>query len=171
MGELLRSAVVPKFFEYWIRPAFCSGRFFHRIAVAVFAEGWQGVAHMQICVGHAGFPEDFDAVIHASTARPAVFYKPDSAVCEFEDAQRFVFRFGFIAVNVGAHLAINSFDWRPPQKPVAEGDTVTAEIHQSATAGSIHIPEPRTVRAKMFFTLLDEMNLSECAGVRHFLGF
>src|SRR4029434_4740123 len=71
--EFLRSAVVPKLFEDGIRPALGGGRFFDGVTVAVFAESWQRVAHVQIRIGNTGFAENFDAVIHSATPRPAVF--------------------------------------------------------------------------------------------------
>src|SRR5713101_7932394 len=74
-------------------------------------------------------------------------------------------------MNVGAHLAIDRFDWRAPEEKVAKGNAVAAEIHERATAGTIDVPEPRAVRTKMFFALLHEINFSESAGVGHFLGF
>src|SRR6266853_3945870 len=39
MGQFLRSAVIPEFFEYRIGPALGGGGFLHGVAVAAFAEG------------------------------------------------------------------------------------------------------------------------------------
>src|SRR6202030_619767 len=116
MGELLRRAVIPQFFEYGIGPALCGGGFFYGVAVAVFAEGGQCIAHVQIGVGYAGFSEDFDAVVHAAAARPTVFDEADGAVGKFQDAERLIFGFGFVAVNIGAHLAVDGFDWGASEK-------------------------------------------------------
>src|SRR4029077_5114748 len=150
---------------------FCGGGFFHGVAVAAFAVGRQGVAHVQIGVGYAGFAENFDAIVHATASRPTVFDEPGGAVGEFEDAERIVFGFGFVGVNVGAHLAVNRFEGRAAEKKVTEGDAVAAEIHERATAGAIHVPKPGAVRAEMLFALLDEINFAERAGVSHFLRF
>src|SRR5260370_35010563 len=73
-------------------------------------------------------------------------------------------------MNVGAHLAIDGFDWRAPEKKIADGDAVAAEIHERAAAGAIDVPKPGAVRAKMLFALLDEIDFSERAGGGHFLG-
>ena len=126
---------------------------------------------MQICVGHAGSAENFDTIVHTAAARPTVFDQSDRAIGEFQDAERLIFRFCLIAVNVRAHLTVNSLDWRASQEPVAKRDAVTAEVHERAAARTIHVPEPETVRPEMFFALLDEMNFAERAGIRHFLGF
>ena len=48
---------------------------------------------------------------------------------------------------------------------------MATEVHQRTAAGAVHVPEPRAVRAKMFFALFDEMDLAERSGIRHFLGF
>src|SRR5216683_5286117 len=112
MRQLLRRAVIPELFEYGIGPTFRGGGFFYGVAVAVFAEGGQGVAHVQIGVGYAGFAEDFDAIVHAPSARPTVFDETNGTVREFEDAERIVLGFGLVGVNVGAHLAVNGFNWR-----------------------------------------------------------
>ena len=53
MRELLRRAVIPEFFEDGIGPTFCGGRFFDGVAVAVFAVGGHGVAHVEIGVAAA----------------------------------------------------------------------------------------------------------------------
>src|SRR5207245_2767481 len=70
-----------------------------------------------------------------------------------------------------AHLAIDGLDRGAPEKKVAEGDAVAAEIHECTPAGTVYIPEPRAVRAEMFFALFDEIDFSERGGVSHFLGF
>src|SRR6266404_752066 len=169
--QFFRRAVIPELFEYGVGPTFCGRRFFDGVAVAVFAECGQRVAHVQIGVGYAGFAEDFDAIVHTAAARPTVFDEAYGAVGEFEDAERIVFGFGFVVVNVGTHLTVDGLNWRTSEEPIAKGDAVTAEVHQRAAAGTIHIPEPGAVRTKVLFALLDEIDLSECAGVRHFLGF
>ncbi len=125
---------------------------------------------MQIGVGYAVFAEDFDAIVHAPSARPTVFDETNGTVREFEDAERIVLGFGLVGVNVGAHLAVNGFNGRAAEKKIAEGDAVAAEVHERAAAGAIDVPKPGAVRAKMLFTLFDEINFSERAGVRHFLG-
>ena len=73
-------------------------------------------------------------------------------------------------MNVRAHLAVDRFDRRAPEEPVAKRDAVAAQIHQSAASGTVHVPEPRAVWTKMFFALLYQVDLAECAGVRHLLG-
>ena len=120
---------------------------------------------------YAGFAENFDTVVHAAAARPTIFDEADGAVGELQNAERIVFGFGFVVVNVSAHLAVNGFDWRASQKKIAEGDAVAAEIHQRAASGAIDVPEPRAVRAKVFFALFDEIDFCEGPGIRHFFGF
>src|SRR5258708_26555072 len=153
--QLLRRAVVPKLFEYGIGPTFRGGSFFDGVAIAVFAEGGQCVTHVQIGVGHAAFAAHFYPVVHAATTRPTVFDEPDGAIGEFENAERIVFGFGFVVVNVGAHLAIDGFDWRAPEEKVTKGDAVTAEVHERAAAGAIHVPDPRAVWAEVFSPFLN----------------
>src|ERR1700722_4013013 len=171
MRELLRRAVIPEFFEDGVRPTFCGRSFFDSVAVAVFAEGGHGVAHVEIGVAATGFAEDFDLVVHAAAARPAIFDEGDGAVFEFQDAKRIVVGFRFSGVDVGAHLAVDGFDGRAAEEPIGEGDTVAAEIHERAAAAAIDVPEPFAVRAEMLFALLDEINFAEGAGVGHFFDF
>src|SRR5258707_990335 len=45
--QFLRRAVIPELFEYGVGPTFCGRRFFDGVAVAVFAECGQRVAHIQ----------------------------------------------------------------------------------------------------------------------------
>ncbi len=168
MGQLLRRAVVPELLEDRISPAFGGGSFLDGVAVAVFAVGGQRVAHVQVGVGHAVGAEDLDAIVHAAAARPTVFDQCHRAVGELHDAQRIVFGLSLVAVNVGAHLAIDRLDGGAIEEPVAEGDAVAAEVHEGAAAGAIHVPEPLAVRAEMLFALLDEIDFAEGAGVGHF---
>jgi len=61
-------------------------------------------------------------------------------------------------MNVGSELAIDGLDCGTTKEPVAEGNSMTAQIHQRATAAVIDIPEPGAMRTKMFFTLFDEVD-------------
>ena len=126
---------------------------------------------MQIGVSAPILAENFNAIVHAAAARPAVFNQSYGAIGELQDAQRIVFGFGLVAVNVGAHLAVDRLDWRAAEEPIAKRDTVAAQVHQCATAGAIHVPKPRAVRPEMLFALFDQIDLAKCAGIRHFLGF
>src|SRR5258708_20799167 len=153
--QLLRRAVVPELFEYGIGPTFRGGSFFDGVAIAIFAEGGQCVAHVQIGVGHAAFAAHFYPVVHAATTRPTVFDEPDGAIGEFENAKRTACGFGFVVVNVGAHLAINGFYWGASEEKITKGDAVTAEVHERAAAGAIHVPEPRAVWAEVFSPFLN----------------
>src|SRR5260221_14552488 len=46
MIQLLRRSVVPKLLEHWIGPTLVAGRFLHCVAIAIFAERRQRVAHV-----------------------------------------------------------------------------------------------------------------------------
>ena len=74
-------------------------------------------------------------------------------------------------MNVSAHLAIDRFDGRAAKEPVAEGDAVTAQVHEGAAAGPIHVPEPLAVRTEVLFALFHEIDFSEGAGVGHLFRF
>ena len=71
-------------------------------------------------------------------------------------------------MNVDAQLAIDRCDWRTPEKPIGESDSMATKIHQRATTRAIHIQKPITVWTEMFFALFDEMDFSERPGVGHF---
>src|SRR5262249_33976802 len=138
--------------------------------VADFTIRGQRVAHVQIGVGDARLAENLYAVVHAAASRPTVFHQSDGAIGELKNAERIVFGLRFVGVDVGTHLTVNGFNGRTAEKPVAECDAVTAEVHQRATAGTINVPEPGAMRAKVFLTLFDEVNFSERARVGHFFG-
>src|SRR6266849_3820369 len=133
-SELLWHAVIPQFFEHRIRPPFRGGRLLDSVAIAVFAVRRQRVAHVQVGIGNAGLAENLNAIVHAAAARPTILDESDRAIGKFENAQRIVFALGFIAMDVGAHLAIDRLYWGTPEEPVAKGDAVTSEIHQRTAA-------------------------------------
>src|SRR5437016_3563129 len=119
VGQLLRRAVIPEFLEDGIRPTFRTRRLFDGVSVTVFAVRRQGVAHVQIGVSAPILAENFNAIVHAAAARPAVFNQSYGAIGELQDAQRIVFGFGLVAMNVGAHLAVDRLDWRAAEEPIA----------------------------------------------------
>src|SRR5215813_13124315 len=94
VGQLFRRAVVPELFEYGIGPTFCGGSFFDGVTVAVFTVGGHGVAHVEVCVAATVAAEDFDFVVHAAAAGPAVFDQGGGAVFEFDDAEHVIVGFG-----------------------------------------------------------------------------
>ena len=46
--------------------------------------------------------------------------------------------------------------------------SVTAQVHECAATGAIHVPEPRAMRTEMFLALFHQINFPEGAGIRHF---
>src|SRR6266700_3097864 len=166
--HLLREAVVPQLFENWIAPPFCARRLLHRVAITILAICGERVAHVKIGVGHAVRPMYLDSVVHSATPPPAVL---DNAYCtalKFQNANGLVVSSRLVGVNVGAHLAVHRLDRGTPKEPVAESNPVATEIHKRAAAAVIHIPEPWSMRSKMLFALLHEMDFADGAIIRHF---
>ena len=52
------------------------------IAIAFFAVGWEGVAHVEIGISHTGIAKNLDAVVHPAAPRPAIFDHPDRAIAK-----------------------------------------------------------------------------------------
>src|SRR5208283_3533260 len=119
---------------------------FDRVAVAFFAVRGKRVAHVKIAIRNAAVAVHFDAIVHTAAARPTVLDQAHGSVGELENADHFVLGDGLIAVNVGAHLAVDGLDCGTPQEPIAERDSMTSHVHPDAAAGAFHIPEPRAVR-------------------------
>src|ERR1700680_1315790 len=152
--HLLREAVVPQLFEDWIAPPFCARRLLHRVAITILAIRRESVAHVKIGVGHALRSIYFDPVVHPATPPPAVL---DHAYCtafKFQNAKSLVVSPGLVGVNVGTHLAVHGLDRGTPEEPVTERNSVATEIHERTAAATIHIPEPWSMRSKVFFALL-----------------
>src|SRR5262245_48247768 len=170
MSHLLREPVIPVFFEYGIRPAFGGRRLFDGIPKADFGIGRERIAHQHVGVGLALVPEHLDAVVHAAGPVPAVLDNARGAVVEFDDRNRLVFALRPIAVHLGGHLRVDALDLRLSEKPPAERDAVTPQIHHGPAPRLRHVPEPVCVRARVLLPLLDEMYATEGAFVRHLLG-
>src|SRR5262249_48046544 len=95
---------------------------------------------------------------------------PDGAVLELQYAEAVVLALGPVAVELGAHLAINTPHRRAIEEPPAEGDAMAAHVHERAAARPAHVPEPGAMRARVAFTLLHQMDASEGPLLRHLLG-
>ena len=129
--------------------------FFHGVFVTGAAIGGDRIALQQVCVAHASGAVHFGAVVHAAQLGSAGLIEESAAVFIFEDEERVVFAFGYVAVQLGRKLSINGGDCRPPEHPARKFDAVAAHIGQHATARLIDVPKVRRVRAIMSFGLFN----------------
>ena len=83
--HLLREAVVPFLLVNGERPALGRAGFLDGVIVAFGAVGLNGVAVVEIGVGHPFRAVDFGPVVHAAHFRPAFLRQRDHAVRELKD--------------------------------------------------------------------------------------
>ncbi len=108
VAHLLREAIIPQLFKNRIAPSFCGGRFFYGVTESVFTVGRQRVAHLQVCDRQSTLAVDFDAIIHAAAASPAILDNAERIALELDDRDRLVIEFGLVAVDVGAQVRVGA---------------------------------------------------------------
>src|SRR6266481_6863987 len=74
-----------------------------------------------------------------------------------------------MSIHLGRELRVHTLYFLLAEEPPAEGDAMTAEVHEGAAAGLLDIPEPVGVRARVLLGLFHEMNAAESAFIRHLL--
>src|SRR5262249_25253085 len=129
-------------------PTFGGGCLLYRIAVTVFTVGRQCISHMQVSVGQAALAVHFDAIFHATAPGPAILHYPLGAVLKIHNAQALVLSFGFVCMDVRAHMAEYAGDFWPAKKPPTKRNPMTPHVHKHSATGAGDVPKPRGMRAK-----------------------
>src|SRR5262249_37809139 len=142
--------------------------------VAALAVGMDGVAAQDVGIGDTFAAIDLGAIVHAAGLGPALLGDCGYVAVHLEDEDGGVVATRLVAMDVGAHVGIDTSDLGATslgaaQQPAEELDGMAAHVHGNAAAGTAHVPEPAGVRAVVLLGLLDEMDLAESALVDELL--
>src|SRR6218665_3179577 len=74
-------------------------------------------------------------------------------------------------MNVGSHVSGDRHRFWPTKEPVTKWQSVTSQIHQRPTTGTVHIPEPVCVGAGVHFRLFHQIDPTERSLICHLFGF
>src|SRR6266446_6371925 len=104
MSHFLGEAVVPSFFINGEGPTLGGAGFLDGVAVAALAVSMNGVAAKQVGVSHAFAAIDFGPIIHAARLGPALLGDGGHVAVHLKNEIADIFTFGFVAVDVSAHV-------------------------------------------------------------------